>query len=159
MIRRDRVRGSGFGTVDNKASVYGCLGDRNTERVSASSTSLPTYITATRSHRYLTTLSWCEMNKHVRLSCYCKQTDSGSGSAQIRAGLIQPIGHNQSGIEGQSTSNANALAFPAAGGRGYRHMYSGRIPTRANISATRSSNSEPVKLRLTRRHSPTISAL
>jgi len=55
-MRSERRRGSGLGTADNRASVYGCFGDANNSSVGAVSTILPTYITATRSLMCLTTL-------------------------------------------------------------------------------------------------------
>ena len=49
MIRFDSYLGSGLGTDDINASVYGCLGVRNNSDVLADSTIFPTYITDTRS--------------------------------------------------------------------------------------------------------------
>ncbi len=51
--------GSGTGTAEMSACVYGCRGSKTTRSVSASSTILPRYMTARRSLTYLATaMSW-----------------------------------------------------------------------------------------------------
>ena len=54
-----RMRGSGSGTAESSAAVYGCLGRLKSASVSASSTIRPTYITATRLLMCRTTLRSC----------------------------------------------------------------------------------------------------
>src|SRR5438094_273475 len=55
--------GSGTGTADSNAFVYGCRGDSNSSRVGASSTIRPRYITATRSAMWRTTLKLCVIRR------------------------------------------------------------------------------------------------
>src|SRR5206468_8367479 len=57
------MSGSGMGTADIRAPVYGCLGFRYSVSPDASSTILPRYITATRSDTCLTTERSWAMNR------------------------------------------------------------------------------------------------
>ncbi|CAM5307933.1 hypothetical protein SVIOM74S_01446 [Streptomyces violarus] len=61
-------RGSGIGTADSRALVYGCIGLAYSESRSASSTILPRYITAIRSETCRTTDRSCAMITYVRPS-------------------------------------------------------------------------------------------
>src|SRR5712692_2084436 len=58
--------GSGIGIADSNATVYGWRGFSNNSCVSATSTSFPRYITATRSQMCRTVLRSWEMYKYVR---------------------------------------------------------------------------------------------
>ena len=58
---RSRRAGSGTGTAEISAFVYGCLGWAYSESRSAISTILPRYITATRSEMWRTTDRSCAM--------------------------------------------------------------------------------------------------
>ena len=65
MIRRrfDSTTGSGIGTAESSATVYGCSGASYSSRDGASSTIRPRYITAIRSLMWRTTdRSWA-MNR------------------------------------------------------------------------------------------------
>src|SRR5699024_3973249 len=64
------MNGSGIGTADINACVYGCNGFRYNASLDASSTALPKYITKTRSLIYLTIDNSWAINKYVR-SCSC----------------------------------------------------------------------------------------
>ena len=55
--------GSGIGTAESSACVYGCMGMLKSSRPSASSTILPRYITATRSQIWRTMLRSWAMNR------------------------------------------------------------------------------------------------
>jgi len=65
------IDGSGMGIADISACVYGCCGLLKIVSVLAISTSLPTYIMATRSHMCLTTLRSWVMKRYVRPSSFC----------------------------------------------------------------------------------------
>jgi hypothetical protein len=57
--RRRSAAGSGVGTAERRACVYGCEGRANSTFVSATSTIAPRYMTATRSAMWRTTeRSW-----------------------------------------------------------------------------------------------------
>src|SRR6476469_3873205 len=60
-----RRLGSGTGTADIRALVYGCIGASYSEVRSASSTILPRYITAMRSETWRTTERSCAMITYV----------------------------------------------------------------------------------------------
>ena len=62
-IRSRLAIGSGLGMAEIRALVYGCSGSRNRSSRLASSTSLPRYITPTRSEICSTTLRLCAMNR------------------------------------------------------------------------------------------------
>ena len=51
------------GSEDRSARVYGCSGSRKSASAGAISTILPSFMTATRSHRCLTILRSCEMKR------------------------------------------------------------------------------------------------
>jgi len=66
------LSGSGTGTAENKASVYGCSGFLNIISFDPVSTISPRYITPTLSEIYSTTDKSCEMNRYVKLYLDCK---------------------------------------------------------------------------------------
>ena len=69
-----RRLGSGTGTADIRALVYGCIGASYSEVRSASSTILPRYITAIRSETWRTTERSCAMITYVRPSSYWRSS-------------------------------------------------------------------------------------
>jgi hypothetical protein len=100
MMRWRCAPGSGRGMADSSACVYGCSGAAYKVRLSAVSTSLPRYITATRSLMCLTTARSWAMNRYDSPKRFCRfcsrlttcawiETSSAdTGSSQtIRSGL------------------------------------------------------------------------
>ena len=70
MIRWRRRSGSGTGTTEMSAFVYGCCAFRITSRVGPSSTIRPRYITATRSaSRQASSGSWLTKRAAAPVSC------------------------------------------------------------------------------------------
>src|SRR6266550_9328996 len=62
--------GSGMGTAERSAPVYGCRGSLYRPTPSATSTTLPRYITATRSETCFTTERSWAMNRYVRWNSF-----------------------------------------------------------------------------------------
>src|SRR5213078_1832907 len=74
MIRLRLMVGSGIGTAESSASVYGCFGLVYSSLAGAISTILPRYITATRVEMCSTTdRSWA-MNRYVSFSSSCRSS-------------------------------------------------------------------------------------
>src|SRR5512132_843172 len=92
--RLRRTVGSGTGTADSSASVYGCSGLSNSARVVVSSTIRPRYMTATRWLMCSTTARSCATNRYDwpnaccrstsrLITCACTETSSAeTGSSQ-----------------------------------------------------------------------------
>ena len=66
--------GSGAGTPDSSALVYGWSGSLYRSLVADRSTTLPRYITATRSLMWRTTLRSWEMNRYVNWNWSCSSS-------------------------------------------------------------------------------------
>ena len=117
-MRRLRTRGSGSGTADSSAAVYGCLGALKSSSVSASSTIRPTYITATR-------LLMCAHHAQVVRDEQVGQPEVGLQIEQQVQDLRlhrdverrdRLVGDDQARMQRQRARDADALALAAAEG-------------------------------------------
>jgi hypothetical protein len=62
-MRSGGTSGSGTGTAESRACVYGWRGVSNSDATGASSTMRPWYMTATRVQMWRTSRRSCEMNR------------------------------------------------------------------------------------------------
>ena len=62
------------GTAERSASVYGWIGRVSSSSAGESSTSLPRYMTATRSETWRTTFRSCAMKRYVRPNSSCRSS-------------------------------------------------------------------------------------
>ena len=117
-MRRIRLRvrsfsGSGIGTADSSACVYGCVGVSNTASTSPISTIRPRYITATRSAMWRTTARSWATNRYDRPSSarsLVEEVDDAGLDRHVEGGdgLVE---HDQLRLEGERPGDADALAL------------------------------------------------
>ena len=97
------------------ALVYGCYGSSVIVRASATSTSLPRYITPIRSLICATTARLCAMKRYVRLNCDCncsQQIEHLRLDRNIQRGN-RFVADDQLRIQRQRAGDADALPLPA----------------------------------------------
>src|SRR5581483_8247737 len=98
-LRERCSSGSGTTAAESSACVYGCCGLRKSSSRGASSTSLPRYITATRSQRNSTVARSCVMKRHEKPISRCRSRSrlridawTDTSSAETGSSAISTLG-------------------------------------------------------------------
>ena len=113
--RLERRRGSGTGTADSSATVYGCLGAVYIWSTGASSTILPRYITPTRSLRYWTTDRLWATNRYVKPEVppqVQQQVEDLGLDGHVERGH-RLVADDELGLQHQGARDADALSLAA----------------------------------------------
>src|SRR5256712_9164206 len=138
-LRARRTSGSGTGTAESSACVYGCWGRANSSAVDASSTIVPRYMTATRWARYFTLARSWEMNKYVMPSV--ARSSSSRRMARARSETSRAdVGSSRTTNRGRvamARAKLTRWRCPPESSCEYRPASSGPRPTCASTSATR----------------------